>query len=52
MILARRIPLHAAGLIAVTAVLGGSPGSPTTKATTTGASSAPETNPVGDIPGC
>jgi hypothetical protein len=59
MILPRRIPLCAAGLIAVTAVLGacgggGSSGSPTTKATTTtttkGASSTPETNPAGDIP--
>lgn len=55
MILPRRIPLYAAGLIAVTAVLGacgggGSSGSPTTKATTTGASSTPETNPAGDIP--
>jgi hypothetical protein len=56
MILPRRIPLHVAGLIAVTAVLGacggGSSGSPTTKATTTTAeaSSTPETNPAGDIP--
>jgi hypothetical protein len=56
MILPRRIPLHVAGLVAVTAVLsacgGGSSGSPTTKATTTtaGASSTPETNPAGDIP--
>ncbi len=60
MIVPRRIPLHVAGLIAVTAVLGacgggsggGSSGSPAAKAATTsaGASSTPETNPAGDIP--
>jgi hypothetical protein len=53
MILLRRIPLCAGGLLTVTAVLGacgGSSGSSPTKAATGGASSTPETNPAGDIP--
>jgi hypothetical protein len=58
MILVRRIPLCAGGLLAVTAILGacgggssGSSGSSTKAApSTAGASSTPETNPAGDIP--